>query len=210
MVSIDDDSRKLLRSQLRDERASVKDAIAASEYLAYLVRGQRSSVNLQVANEARSLAKRQLEEYAWQVNQERDRRPEVHSRFSASSYARSGGSSPRPGPPGPPDPPPSAPLPASPTFHPQTPFSATNADPGAFTVAADKTSSGAHLHDEPGTSTNTNVAPPSQATHPAATDFHSDVGHRTARTLDRRTDRGSRVRDADRNVVWRENHHDDD
>ena len=77
-------------------------------------------------------------------------------------------------------------------------------------MAADTTSFRAQFHAEPGTSTNGKVAPPSQATHPAAMDFHGDVGHLIARAFDQRTNRGSRVRDADRNVEWRGNYQDDD
>lgn len=43
-----------------------------------------------------------------------------------------------------------------------------------------------------------------------ARDVGIDMGYRTARTLTSRGERGSRVRDANRNVVWRERHQGDD
>ena len=41
-------------------------------------------------------------------------------------------------------------------------------------------------------------------------DVEIDMAHRIAPTFTRRSERGRRVRDADRNIVWREHHHRDD
>ena len=72
------------------------------------------------------------------------------------------------------------------------------------------TASGTWLFDNPGPSENTRIVPPGQGTHTTATGLDVDMGYRTARTLSRRQERGSRVRDADRNVVWRDVHQGDD
>ena len=77
-------------------------------------------------------------------------------------------------------------------------------------MAADMTPSGAWVFVEPSASSNTRSNSPSQGTHPMTTDVNIDMGYRTARTLSQRQERASRVRDADRNVVWTETHHGDD
>lgn len=77
-------------------------------------------------------------------------------------------------------------------------------------MAADMTPSGAWVFVEPSASSNTTSNSPSQGAHPMTTDVNIDMGYRIARTLGQRQERASRVRDADRNVVWTETHHGDD
>lgn len=77
-------------------------------------------------------------------------------------------------------------------------------------MAADMTSSGTWVFPEPGASSNTRSGSPGQGMHPTTTDVNINMGDRTARTLAQRQERASRVRDADRNLVWTETHRGDD
>lgn len=206
---IDKIYRRLLKSQLRNQRSIVKDAIRASANIESLIRGQvRDQVNLKVANEILSLTKRQLKAHTQQANQERHGRSGVDPRISTYSSVGSGSSS-QPGPMRPPSPPPSPPLPRTPIFPPQPLVSTRDADRKRSTIAVNTNPSRAMGSDEPGRSGTTRVDPSVRGTQPTA-DINIDMGYRTARTLGQRQKRGSRVRDAGRNIVWREGHDGDD
>lgn len=190
-----------MKSQLRDERSTVRDAVTASRRIEFHVRGQvSSSLNQTVARYALHIAKTQLEQYDRQTYQRFDRRPEISPDSSGFLSATSEDSSPPPGPPGPPSPPPSPPQPL---------VSERDADRKRSTIAANIISSRAMGFDKPGPFGNTRVDPSVRGTQPTA-DINIDMGYRTARTLGQRQERGSRVRDAGRNIVWREGHDGDD
>ena len=200
--TVDKVNRRLLKSQLHDQRSIVKDAVATSTNIEYLIRRQvRRLVNLEVASEALNLAKRHLEEYNGRSYPEVDHHP-----ISVTSSD----SSPRPGPTRLPSPPPSPRLPGTRSSPHQPPVSTRDAGRRRSTMAADMTPSGAWVFVEPSASSNTTSNSPSQGAHPMTTDVNIDMGYRIARTLGQRQERASRVRDADRNVVWTETHHGDD
>lgn len=176
--TVDKVNRRLLKSQLHDQRSIVKDAVATSTNIEYLIRRQvRRSVNLEVANEALNLAKRHLEEYNGRSYPEVDHHP-----ISVTSSD----SSPRSGPTRLPSPPPSPRLPGTRSSPHQPPVSTRDAGRRRSTMAADMTPSGAWVFVEPSASSNTRSNPPSQGTHPMTTDVNIDMGYRTARTLGQR------------------------
>ena len=205
----------MLESQLRDQRSIVKDAIAASQKIEQLIRGKvRSSVNLEVANEALSLAKRQLEQY--------------NNQDSAQVYPQPiftvpNGPSRQPSPMIVPSPPPSPPLsesrvasPPRAPFFPETPSSPlrTPLSPGGVSrgmsaAAIDTMPSGVSVPPRPSRHRNTRAKRPRRGGHPMSGDVGADMGYRTAATLDPRRAPGSRIRNANRNVVWTEHHEGD-
>ncbi|KAF6229463.1 hypothetical protein HO173_011503 [Letharia columbiana] len=191
---------KLLKSQLRNERSTVKGAIIASSNIAYHIQGrERSSVNERVATKACIIATEQLEEHARQSYQERDRQPVTRSGSSTNSSATSSGSSPRLGIPRSPSPPTSPPPPRAQTSHTQPLLSKPDADRREFRIATNITTSGKWDFGEPGTSSNTRVNPPSQGNDPV--DVNDSIKDQNARNRSKRTEHGSRVRDETMNAV---------
>lgn len=134
-----------------------------------------------------------------------------HSAFNSSSTT-SDGSPPRPGPSRSYRSPTTPPLSTALAPHPQSHLSTRDASRRNSTIAVD-------IPDPPETGVigeartprnTTGVDSHGRGVHPRAMDVDSDMGYRTAQARDRRTDIGSRVRDAGRNIVWEENHQSDD
>lgn len=203
-----------MKSQLRDGRRTVKDAISASIMFEYDFRGQeRPSRNLTVARQARTFTKAQLRQYDRQrIHQEGDVRPRTNPGALHSLSTTSDGSSPQPSPSGSSRPPTYPPLPSGPVSHRQAHLSTRDANRRNSTDVTTIPDPRTGITGEPSTSRHTTrLDPPGRNIHPVpvATDVNSDMGYRIAGTLDRRRHRGSRVRDADRNVVWEENHQGD-
>lgn len=200
-----------MKSQLRDERHTVKDAISTSIRFGYDYRGQEQpSRNLTVARQARTLTKAHLRQYDRQrTHQEGDVRPRTNPGALHSLSTTSDGSSPPPSPSRSPRPPTYPPMPSGPVSHPQAHLSTRDANRRNSTDATTIPDHRTGITGGPSTSSNTTrLDPPSRNIHPlpVATDVDSDMGYWTAGTLDRRRHRGSRVRDAERNVLWEENH----
>ena len=175
----------------------------------YDFRGQeRPSRNLTVARQARTLAKAQLRQYDRQrIHQEGDVRPRTNPGALHSLSTTSDGSSPSPSPSRSPRPPTYPPLPSGPVSHPQAHLSTRDANRRKSTDATTIPDPRTGIIGEPNTSRNTTrLDPPGRNIHPfpVATDVVSDMGYRTAGTLNRRRHRGSRVKDTDRNVVGEE------
>ena len=176
----------------------------------YDFRGQeRPSHNLTVARQARTLAKAQLRQYDRQrIHQGGDVRP----RTNHSLPTTSDGSSPPPSPSRSPRPPTYPPLPSGPVSHPQAHLSTRDANRRSSTNATRVSDPTTDISADLNTSRSTaRVDPLGRNIHPfpVATDVDSDMGYRIAGTLDRRRDRGSRVRGIDGNVVGGENHQGD-
>ncbi len=195
-----------MESQLRNQSSTLKDAVATSRHLALLITGEQgSSVNLTVAKEALKLAKRQLGEDDRRSFHERHAQPGINPRSSAISPTTSDNSSPRPGPEMPPSPPPSPPLGRTSTSQYLPPSSTRHTD---RRMATDIANSGAWVFpSSEGAASNEGVRLRSQANHPMATEINTGIRDRSARNLELRAGGGSRVRDQEGNIVWRERHH---
>ena len=70
--------------------------------------------------------------------------------------------------------------------------------------------SGTWVFDESGASIDSRHDRPGQENRPRRTDIDTDMGHRTARSLSQRHERGTRVIDEAGNITWRQLHHSDD
>ena len=190
--------RRILESQLRHQRSVVKNAVAASLRIEGLIRGEvQVSVNWEVANEALSLAEKQLNKY--------DKRgpAQVYPQtvYTAPDY-----------PSRPPSPvsiprPPAAPLfPGNPSSPAQPHVSTRDAGLRKSTVSSDTTPSRVSVPNGPDQPRSVGAQRRHHGVPPTPGDVTIDVGHRTARTVTLRRERGNRFRDANRNVVRREHH----
>ena len=183
----------------------MRDAISVSSRIEYHTRGIRvQSVNRRVARDTLKLAKTQ-QEYGRTVRQEI-----LAARLSKKSSIPSEGSSPQPGPSrrrGPqPSPPPSVVI--SLPHEPPVPTGDAGRRPSS--IAVDATPSVVSVPRKPGQPRNARAKAPHREFPPMSKNVETDMGHRIASTFTPRRERGSRVRDADRNVVWREHHQGDD
>ena len=198
----------MLESQLRDQRSVVKDAIAASQKIEQLIRGKvRSSVSLEVTNEALSVAKKQLHDDS--------------NRDSAQVYPHPVFTPPnnpsRPPSPGIVPSPPPAPLrPGTATSPPQPHVSTGDAGRRRSTVSFDTTPSvvfvpnGPELpaYNDPDQTSNVGLAPTDRWVPPTASGVGIDVGHRIARASTRQRQPGSLSWDPDRKI-WKDDHQGD-
>ena len=211
--------RRMLKSQLRNQRSVVKDAIAASQKIERLIRDKvKSSVNLEVANEALGLAKKQLDAYSSRDSaqvypQHVFTAPKNASRLPSPLRVPS----PPPGPnkpsplPSPiivPSPPPAPSNPANPSSPPRPPVSTVDAGRRMSTVAVDTTPSGMSVPHEPSQYKNRRAKRPRRGVPPMSGGVGVDMGYRTASAFVPRGQRGSRVRDGNRNIGRK--HHEGD
>ena len=217
-------SRRRVQSQLRNQRSVVKDAIATSQKIEYLIRDKiQSSVNLEVAKEALSLTKRQLVEY---------KNEDPAQFYPRPIFTAPNNSSRLPRPVRVPSPAPAPSFPRTPPFPPRPHVSTGSVGRRRSTGSYSPTPSEGSIPSGPDQPRNSRaqrrrpgVPPPSgdvatDASHqtprrhpgvpPPAGDVTIDVGHRTAQTFTPRGERGTRIRDAKRNIVWKEHYQADD
>ena len=198
--------RRLLESQVRNQKAIVKHAIRASSILQFYIQGHdKKSMNQLVADKTLNLARTQLIESVSQYREEQTTRTVSVDAYPLSSTTTSDSSlSRRPNPvrsPSPPPPPPSS-------FHPPPPFSTRNASHSEPRIATGMTSTGKWEYGQPGRSWNTEIDPTDQGSRPVPMNMNSDNGNRSLGVLNRSTGRESRVKDEKGDVVWKQTQHD--
>ena len=192
----------MLESQLHDQRLVVKDAITASQKIENLVRGEvRSSINLEVANEALNLAKRQLDVY----NKQDSLHVSPHPAFTAPNNPSQFTSPQRV-----PSPPPAPFVPQAPSspLHPD--ISTGVAGRRRSKSSSSTTPSVVYIPSGRNQPRNSRTRRRRPGVPPTAKDVAIDVGHPSARAFPPRGERGGPVRDANEDIVRKEHHQGDD
>ena len=190
---IDGICSQLLESQLGNERSNLRDAMSLSFKLEYHIRGPGPrSVNRRVARDTLKLAKTE-QQYGRNITG-----PVIIPQPTKTSSTTSSSVAPTSGPSRPrsrPSPPP--------------PVSVGNAGRGMSTPAVDTMPLRVSVPHQRSQHRNTRDKRPRRGVPPMGGDVGVDMGYRTASTSDPRRARSSRVRDANRNVVWTEHYKSD-